>query len=418
MATHLSLKQLLSDNFNISPTRKQADALIDHCIRYELRDDNPLAFNTPMLGVVFAHFLDRDQSAVFDIFNIDRYDFEKVVFSCKSVNRDFKVRSDIYNILTVWLVYCFIKSDLPEKTKKDAGAILFRLLHYKFFTSIIKHNFPHKAREDVMQATIDGLSAKFEIKNPETPTWKEVLRVHSEELFDRSSIHYHSLQTFAPDDKVLYVISDLQTRLKAKIKPIQNEYYLNHEKGISVKSVDPSTINKEGEKELQAIKATLDAPISSITTAALNTNRFINHEYINLICKLNSNVRPDMVRDMLVTFSNMASKQYKSHEQMSTIEEKHRKIYVGYQALITEIIQKTYRQCILDGVDISKRLAIVEKTRNMYRSSRLGDEDIGSVKDSVEYFVMNNTAFKREATIASLKLAFILYIIVMTFEVR
>ena len=65
---------------------------------------------------------------------------------------------------------------------------------------------------------------------------------------------------------------------------------------------------------------------------------------------------------------------------------------------------------------MKSRLAILDKVRNTFRSSRVNDPDILRIKDSVEHLVEIAKVTSRDSTKASLKIAFILYIILLTFD--
>lgn len=409
------LKQLLIEKYNLQITKKQIMEIVQYAIVYELRDIHPETFNTPLLGVTLAHFLPKDQAALFGIFETDRHEFEKDVNRCPVINVEFNVTSDAYNIFSLWVSHCIIQSDLPETLKHDGMAAIFKLLQYKFFTSVVNYNLPHKASLDVMSATVDGLSLKYDIKKPETSTWKTLIEARSDDIIHKGSIHYNTLATFAPDGKVLYIISDVQTRLRSNLVRIIQEYYTN--KATNNRITSHSMVDDiDGEKLVKNLTSTFDTMLENINNQVLNTNRFIRHDFINLVCQLSTNIRPDMVRDLLTKFSDLAVTQYQRHEQQATIGLGSHQLYIGYNILITQIIQKTYRLCILEKVDLKSKLAILDKARNIYRSSRIADVDILIIKNSIEYFVNKYSGSQRESTNASLKIAMILYVMLLSFD--
>ena len=113
----------------------------------------------------------------------------------------------------------------------------------------------------------------------------------------------------------------------------------------------------------------------------LNVNTFINYEDVKLVCKLVPAVRPDMLRTVLGIFSNMAYTQYKNKQAEEVLEDsKHNKVYCGYRTLITELIQKTYRHCVMSGVKTDSHLQVLSKTRDTYRASRMANQDVITVK--------------------------------------
>lgn len=410
----LSLKQLCMQRFNITITKRMIDQLVRVCTLYEVRDDHVEALNSPMLGVNKIHFFDKDQRAVFDVFEVDRNDFAKMIQQ-SGLNKDFKVSSDVYNVFTVYMAHCIMKSSLPKSVQEDGCFALWKMLQYKFFSSIVNHMLPYKPNPDVMQATLDGLSAKFDIVNKETNTWKLVMEARARELCQKEgNIHYHSILNFTPDQKVVYVLSDVQTRLRTKIKLVVQEYYKTLEEGKRIASTTMTTDDLEGEKIVKELTGSLDNMIAVICNKALNANQFIRNDVVRIVSKLVPNIRPDMMRTLLMFFSNQSVVQYQKHKQDEI--DKTGRYLIGYHIMITEIIQRSYRLCILEKVNMKSRLAILDKVRNTFRSSRVNDPDILRIKDSVEHLVEIAKVTSRDSTKASLKIAFILYIILLTFD--
>lgn len=413
-----AMLEYLKKECDIIPSLSQVDQYIRHCAMYEIRNDHAQAFNTPFLGVNKAYFLPKDAAALFEIFGFDEKCIANALKAAVGIHDKTHVIRNNFNMGTLWVVHSLneVKS-LTVSKRTQAQMALLKMLNYKFFTGKVNHILPHGADPAVMEATIDGLSLKCDIKNPKTPTWRAVIESHCEQALGSSSIHKDTFAQFYPDSKVGYILSDLQTRLSSKLLNVVSAYYENHKSQTKIGGSDFTMTDKEGEKVLKELKASLDMAISKITTNVLNVNSFINFEDVKLICKLVPSVRPDMLRNTLAIFSNMASIQYRNKEAESIIKApKGDNIYVGYRTLVTELIQKTYRHCIMSGVKADSHVQILNKTRDIYRASRIANVDIITVKNSVDYFVMKNTKYTREATLVSIRTAFILYLIIMSFK--
>lgn len=412
----LSLKQLLIQDFNITITQQQTDALVRYCALYEIRSDHVLAFNTPLLGVTKAYFLPKDSDAIYEIFKISKSDFVRTVRKCVGINKAYHVSGNDFNLLIVYLIYCYNISALP-KDKKHLGMLtLAKMLHYKFFTGKVNHSFPHGAKEGVMQYTIDNLSAKCDIKKPETPTWKALINDHCIRVLAADSIHVKTLETFSPDEKIVYILSDLHTRISTKIVNVASEYYANNAAGKDITSVSAVMVDGDGEKELRTMRATLDNTIISLQNAVLNTTVFISHSDVKLAANI-ANVRPDMLRSVLTTFSSLATEQYRQHTTEEIAYDKQKeKLYIGYRILITELLQKTYRRAVQCGCNMRSNVEILERTRDAFRASRILDPDILIIKNSVQYFIETNTSYTREATIIALRMGLVMYLMIQSFK--
>lgn len=413
-----SLKQLLLSKYNFTITKKHYDQVRAQCVAFELRDSNPLALNSALLGVEKIHFFTSDYVVLFDIFNVEKTEFEKLTHQADEIDPEFKVASDPYNLLTIWAAHLVMKSSLSRSLKEDFLFNLFKLMIYKFYTSVVNHSLSHGADRDVMEATIDNLSAKYDIKQRETKTWKLVIEASARAIYDRKSVHYTRLETFSKvkNQNVTYIITDAQTRIRIKLRNIINMYYTNKEKGVRIGSVGiVDEIN--GEKVINNIVSNFDVMVENISNRALNVNRWISRDDIKLVVKLTKNVRADHFKSLLITFSDVAVQQTRKGDQYEIIGKGNFQIIKGYREFITWVIQKTYRSAIMAGdVNMNSRLEILEKTRNLYRSSRISDNDILIIKNSAEDFVNNHSDSRRTSSNTSLKIALITYIIVLSFK--
>ena len=412
MSERAPLKNLFS-KFEFAPTPKLAEQIIKWRLLYENRDTHPDALNTPLLGVYRLGWYPRDSQGLFDILDINKEEFKRAIrFS--SIPTSFRVASDEFNLLTVWAAHIFINSNLNKDLKFKVIQSLFFMMLVKFFSSLLRHYLPHMANKGIMELTIDSLTDKFDIKHPETSTWKLIMEKRASELASGDSIHGSTLKTFIPDQKVIYVITDLQTRIRTKVRNVMLVYFDMVKQGRSIEDSDLVGENKEGEKIIKELKTSFDSMIANICNRVLNTQQFIRADFITIATKLVPNVSPEMMRTFLMQFSSMATYQY--NKRQTDEVSKDGKYFVGYHALITNLIQRTYRKCIMDKVNLKSRLAILKKAIDLYRSSRINDPIILKVKASIERIVKNARISQRESTNTSLRIAFVVYIIMMSFD--
>jgi hypothetical protein len=409
-------KQMLLEKFPLHISRKHYDQMHKYVLGFELRPGCVEGLNSALLGVENMFFLPKDVQALFDIFDVDRELFKKTTLAHPEVNVDFKVASDPYNIFVVYLVYLVDKSDLSRQQKDEFKLQLIKMLHYKFFTSVVGHQFPYKADRATMEKTIDSLNAKYDIKSRETPTWKLVIEKRSEDVIAPDSIHFKTLQQLPTFKDITYAISDMQTRIRSKVVNVSQRYYDTKKANDSIGTSSlVSTI--DGEKNIKSIEASYDVMISTITNDALNVNKFIDLSFIDLVVGLTNNIKADMLKALLVRFSEMATLQSRKGEQNKVTGKSGYSRLEGYKVLISSIIQKTYRACVVDKeVNMKSRLHILQKANNLYKSSRINDEDILVIKNSVDAFVESCELSRRPSTNASLKIGFITYIILLSFR--
>lgn len=390
-------------------------------LSYEVRDNNPLAFNTPLLAVHRAYWFPKDADYVFAIFGIDKNLFIQGIKNCPSVDKNFNVASNEFNILIIWLIYLLRHTSAISQTIRYNACIhLLKLLHYKFFCGKVAMQFQYGAKESVMQYTIDNLTAKSDIKNPETDTWKKLIQKHCVMTMEPGSIYQKVFNTFTDDQAVTKAVTDIHTRLCRKIVIIAEAYYENNKKGLgygtsNIMTDDPET----GGKVLADLAATLDIVVSRVNSAILNLNEFIDMGLVETAARLASSIRKDNVVDMLTLFSTVATQQVQKRETRLVVNDKQNTpVYVGYALLIEELIQKTFRRATLMlGKRANEDVLVLESTKNTYTASRVIDRDIGIIKNSVDVF-MQKTKYTRQGTLVSLRVAFVLYIMMLAMKYR
>lgn len=390
---------------------------------YEVRDQNPLAFNTPLLGVTRAYWYPRDTDAVFDLFRVDKTDFINRIRQCPRVDKKFNVTSNEFNILVIWLIHQLhdriIVNRVSQQMATNGCLNLLRLLNYKFFCGKVAAQFPYNAKPDVAQYTIDHLTNKSDIRLPETDTWKKMIYKHATMAMVPSSIYANTFRNFAPDLAVLKSISDIHTRLCRKIVLVSEAYYENNAKGNRYTTSDLMKDDDEKGRVLGDIQGTIDIAVGRITSAAININEFIDNNYVRLASKLAANVRQDMLYTTLVSFSAMATQQVQDKTTLEVTKDKQRNvIFTGYAKMIDELIQKTYRRAALSGVDVKSNLAVLQLTKNTFSASRVNDPDLLVIKNSFDHFVQTHTKYTRASTLVGLRLGMLLYLILLSFKYR
>lgn len=409
----VTLHQLFYEHFRVKITDGHVQGLLKFMYGFETRGNHPQALGTPMLGIYKAHFLPSDDSELFSLFGISYSEFKKIAYSADSVTPAHKVASDPYNLLTIWLVHLFMISDLSNTKKYQAQIALLKMMQYRIFTSVVHYRLKHGANEGIMQYTLDNdINNKFDIKK--YGTWKALIEYRADEIL--VGTHREILIKFAPDEKgILYAISDIQTRLRKQLGNVINLYYENHKKGNTVNSVSAiEDIN--GDTSIRVIESFMDSMVVGVVNSITNLNEFIDHDFVAIAVGFSNDIDEEMFGKLLSKFSTLAETQLKRDQHKLVKGTTNHPVYEGYQILISTLLQKTYRKCIHERVDMKSKVAILNKTRDIYRSSRISDDDILAIKDSVDMFVNKYSDSRRPATNTSLRIAFIIYFILLSFK--
>lgn len=466
MADHM-IKDTFTNNIPIKVTPQLANAVIKLVQNYETKGTHPEAFNSPYLGLYPCYFLTKDRDDFFSLFdssfdevnqlivnattgsnrnaavfgiksrallepilkyardffnnrgftnesNLSKSDIKNAMKDITSINLNYKVASDPFNLFSIYVVYIFLSSNLPEKLKREAAFSVLMFLQYKFFTSLVNHRFKYKPSLEAMQATFEAISGRFDIKT--YGTWKEVLRARASDFLDKHSVHYKTLCVLEPDTKVLYVVTDLQTRIRNQINLFTEEFMRIKETqdrigGYSLQGTDP-----DGNATIVDISDHFDAMVSGVYQDAMSISHFLDDTLIRLIVKFFTSLNQTNFRSVLISFSEYAVKQARSGQQLSTEKINGESVNVGAYVLINSIIQKTYRYLNLNNVNIRNVGALLKATKEVYGSSRIADEGIVEVRRSVSYLLTKIQSSTREATLTALRSAFVIYIIMLSFK--
>jgi len=406
-------------------------------IVWEIRGNHSLALNGRLLAVHPIAFTTSDREEFFKIFNVSEREMATIVRAIPSINNDFKVVSDPFNLQCVWVMHLAYRKiaalqaehKLTQKQVEEAFdlfaagkrshpvlhvwfSFLFhisKIMHYKFFTSLVNNSFKHGANEQIMEATMNSLSQKFDIIG--YGTWKRSIEARCLDLISYKSNHYAGFRD-GVDAALLYIISDSQTRIRAKIVKIARAYYDMHKNGEAIASRSTVGSNAEGEKVITQMVGTFDKLTSTLVVEVLNANVFLNSRLVTQIASPFTNISSGMLESTLLAFSELASVQSKAGQldRVGTDSDGN-EIYFGARILINNLVQKSIRYCLRKNIPITDKAAIFVKVKNIYSSSRISDPEIIKVKNSIAYFVDSIGGPKRETTKSSLRLAMIMYVL-------
>lgn len=381
-------------------------------VQWETRGVQPLCLNSQLIGIHTIVFTDADRAALFHIVGLTEPQVKAVVAKIPTIDKTRRVSSDSFNLLSVWLLHLGLSIKDPREQNQFRLDVA-KYLHYKFFTSLVNHYLPHGADESVMLAAITSMNRRFDLIVH--GSWRATIEARCEDLISLDpdkNIHETTMEKMAPDQMVLYVVTDTQTRIRDKVGNICEIYYNFHKDGVKIKSVSATGIDSEGEKFLIQRVSTLDTAVTAVTTDLMSVNNFLETKLIDGLSKQFNDVSPALLRAALEVMVQIAVSQARERT-LDDVKTKPGGMfeYVGMRVLVREIIQTSIEYCAKNGIDLSSRASVFHAIRNRYASSQIKDARILSVKESVESFVDALGKTSRPATKASLRLAIIMYVI-------
>lgn len=402
-------------SLNISIDDKKAFELEKLVVWFETRGTQPLTLNSMMLGIHPIVFTPQDEASLFTVFGTDKKAVQDVIKKCPTIDRTRRVSSDPFNLFCIWLMHQSFIYIQNAKKRQDFMFNVAKYLHYRMFTSLVNHYFQHGAVPAVMEATVNSLSMKFDLIK--YGSWRKAIEARAMDLITPGTLHYKTLVSYDNDKQILYVVSDVQTRLREKLKKICEVYYVFHGDNVTIDSQAATRLDNDGEKMIVERRSIYDAVANNVCADVLNVNAFINDATIAMLSRMFSSISPTLLRVALIQLSQLASSQARSRT-LDLVKPGKDGIdrIIGVRALVSRLIRVSYRYCEVKRVELSSNAAIWTTLRNAYSSSRISDSGIETIKVNMANFVDSVGRASHKATLSSLRIAITMYIIDRSFK--
>lgn len=190
-------------------------------------------FGSGLLGVYPIRWTSEEtDSWLDDIVQVDELGLKDDLYSLTKMVKNkpvpvvdpaHKVSSDIVNLSMVYLLYRINTArELNSTQKKEGIESIVRIMHYKFLSSLMAHYFKFPADESVAKAAQLSLSNMFDIK--QYKTWSGLINKRAEDFSKGTTIHKDTLK-FPTDEGMIYLLSDVQTRIRAVVRAYTGVFY-------------------------------------------------------------------------------------------------------------------------------------------------------------------------------------------------
>jgi hypothetical protein len=364
-------------------------------------------FGGNLTGVQVVRFMDQNRDSWFhDILKINEGPLTDELLELPTVDVNHKVASDTMNLSCVWLAHSILNEKGLTPDQKHLGAVtVFKILQYKFITSRLFRHFKYQASQATAEATYAQLSYKFDIKR--YGNWSAVITARAEDIVrvkPTPSIHLNTILKMDNDDKVQYVLSDTQGRIRSMLKGIYDIFLQVHNQGIRITSTS-SIIEHDGEAMLKDKTKSALAYERYLTSIITDKNSFIREELTTIIEKIMYTMPPRVFIETLEWMS-------KNFRQSGAGE-----IEIVLNETIIHSLDyfNHHRDLIRNTSDLPELLG---RLRGVYTSSRSTDAALFSLREKMEIVIKKATGNKNDSTIASVRTGVLLYIVLRTMTMR
>ena len=367
-------------------------------------EDHIKFFGGNLLGVEVVRYLQSDRDAWFgEILDIDDDSLTQALYSLEIINEEYKRTSDVVNLTSTWLLHAIFNSPKLTAREKEQGMIdVAYMLQVKFITSIFAHYFKFPADPELAQAVYESLSKKYAIK--QHGSWHALFTSRSIDIIARNGIHAKTHQHYNDDNAILYLITDIQGRVREVVKKMYAVMIQLKDDKQRISSTS-STVAIDGENILKDRQRSVSNYKRYIHTVIADPSTFIRTEVLSVINDAMHTMPPKLLVEVLEHCSANYGKP--RHEAISELCDE--TLLHAFEFLSQN------RALIRNQSNLS---SLVSRLRNLYMASKMNDPTLIKMRDLADDIVSKSATTKSSSVQASLRTGLQLYIVLRTFTME
>lgn len=332
-------------------------------------------FGGNLLGVQVIRFKDSDVLRFIEqIFNVDYVTLVQDIRQVTTIDHEFKVSGDIFNLTTMYIIYRFLTNGtLPKSTRETAAYNVSLIFFYRCIAALMSYYFRYPADEKIAQKAYANLSNKFLIKK--LGSWVKVMEYRAKDMIDPEGLHRKTLEMFNDDSKIVYVLSDSQGRIRDLVKNYYSEFIKVHENGEGIGVSSSLIIDVDGEENFKEKTKSVDAYVTYARQLITDKQGFIRDDLINVVSKINTNSSFRMIKHTVSWMFDTYSKP------------KEHKLIDEFMGLV--IVQAMYM--VEHNIDRTRRkdyAYVLTQLKNLFLSTRSLDPELERLRDMGEDIVL------------------------------
>lgn len=363
-------------------------------------------FGSPYLGTHRILFKTSDRVAFFtDIIDVDEVKLRDELIKTKWINKDFKVSSDAFNLSIVYLMHRVTQSTLSASMKEEALINLVMLFHYRILTSIMNHYFGYLVKPSVAQTAYNKLSMKFDIKR--YGSWNELFKARGEFIINpRTGIHVPAFTKMDDDKKIVYMVNDMESRLKAVMNDYTKVLY-EVKDSVELVQTESGMAIMDGEVNIKDVQKKVNM-FRNYVTGILNDGRsFYKQELITYAAKAVDDSRS----------ANQFSDKLSALVQDFPVQYGHPK-GESYREFVDDVVTHLFEYLSGNSIRHTDLTNVLYKLRGAYTSNKSSNSLIQKLRTNGDKIVSTMTGIRTPYTVAQLRTALMLYIVLRTLTMQ
>ncbi|QTH80315.1 hypothetical protein PA10_00115 [Pseudomonas phage pPa_SNUABM_DT01] len=371
-------------------------------------DDHVAFFGGHLMGVQDVRFTRADRNEWFaTVLDIDDVSLQEDLLTLSTLVPDPKkvryVSTDVMNLSCLWVVHkIFNSTHLNDKEKHSAIIDTLLILEYKFITSILAYWFPNRADEAVAVATYARLPKKYKLK--ELGSWGALLQYRAEATVEAASPHTKNktYQKFDDDYDIIYMVNDIQGRIKGYLKNIRDEFEIvRRDPTALIRTNSNTTVNMDGEVVVKNKKSMYATYRRYLDEIIVDRNSFIVQELVEIV----ASTMPKLpLHNMVQALEYITSKSSKLKGDPD----------------VAKLVDLTLEH-LFDFIAANRNTirtndipALLSKLSNLYKASRSNNDLLMQMRTVGEKIIRKAVKTKNDNLVNSIRTGVILYIVART----
>lgn len=352
-------------------------------------------FGSPYLGLQKITFTTGDRNLWFsEVFDVDEEELKENLHEVHSIQKEWNVVGDVFNMTIPYLLYRVYHSKLDAKTKHQALIDIVCMYHYKCFTSIIHNDYPYQARKEVVLETYNRLSLKYDIKR--YGSWRALIEARAEFILDpKTGIHFDAFTKMDDDKKIIYMVGDIQNRFRRLINDI-NKVFHEVKNKTDIVSIEGAKVNLKDELTIKSVSKEVSQYNLYIERILTEETSFYKPELVTYASSVLENPNTEKLGFLVQKFAGA----------WNNPKDKYCKKFVD--AVITHMFEYLHS----NGIKKTNVYEVLVRLRGAYGAPKSKNDTVKDVRQIGEEIVRQLLGIKTPQVVQSLRAGLSLYIVI------
>lgn len=303
------------------------------------------------------------------------------------------VGSDPTNLVMVWLVHKVLTNKtLPERVARRCAAEIMSIMYFKFLTSLMGEYFSYGADPQLAIRCYEAMNYKFDLKVYKT--WGRLIEARANGFVVPRSNHWKTFMDGKPDEKMIYVATDMQTRVRVGLLAITSLYYKVREENDRVVSVSAMFESEDG-AEVRDVQRPISGYMRYLQDIIIDRNGFIRAELVKVVLEMN----PSADAAATVATLEYISATYGGNKG------------VKLRRYVDEVLEWAFALTMGKGIVLTNLVAVADAVKGMLNASLNKSPELMHIRKFGDQLVRDATDKKSSVVVSGERTAVVLYLI-------